>query len=304
MAMNPRTHPRGTKPDFTLPRPNPNPSRMTDALWWLVCMREALEPSSENGGTFANKPGSHNAGENLRNFGQGNGKTDHSIRDSFNRTGPWWKTKCSAHDWTFPDAQRGDYKTINKYTNRVISSMRDPNDPRPDDVYFYILGQADGDRVVEGYNERDDESQTGDSSHTWHRHDSFRRNIIGSFAHMWKALTIDMGWSVAEWQRSIAPASTPKPTAPVKVKMLKISGELPELRRGMKDPIPGLKASYVRRAQAQLSWLVAGDMTIDGDYGDATAAAIKLLMKDNASRSSSDGSIIGAPEWRILYALA
>src|SRR6188508_819287 len=52
VRMNPKTHPRGRAPDFTLPKQNPNPERMTDALWWLVCMREALEPSlSENGGT-------------------------------------------------------------------------------------------------------------------------------------------------------------------------------------------------------------------------------------------------------------
>lgn len=201
--MNPRTHPRGARPDFTLPKPNPNPSRMTDALWWLVCMREALEPASQNSGTFANKPGSHNAGENLPDHGQGSKKTDHSIRDSFNRTGKWWRKYTSAHDWTFPDAQRGDYRTINRYTGRLIRSMRDPNDLRPDDVYFYTLGQIDADRVVEGYNERDDADQTGDDSHLWHRHDSFRRNIIGSFPHMWKALTIDMGWTYAEWQRSV-----------------------------------------------------------------------------------------------------
>jgi hypothetical protein len=64
MVMNPRTHPRGARPDFTLPKPNPNPTRMTDALWWLVCMRELLEPASENGGTYADKPGYHNIGNN------------------------------------------------------------------------------------------------------------------------------------------------------------------------------------------------------------------------------------------------
>ena len=82
--------------------------------------------------------------------------------------------------------------------------MRDPDDPRPDDTYFYTLGQTDTDIVVEGYNERDDESESSDDlTHLWHRHDSFRRNIIGSFPHMWQALTIDMGWTVAEWRQSL-----------------------------------------------------------------------------------------------------
>ncbi|MEU4558511.1 hypothetical protein AB0F72_08975 [Actinoplanes sp. NPDC023936] len=205
--MNPRTHPRGAPPDFTLPKRNPNPERMTDALWWLVCMREALEPSlSENGGTFARKPGSHNAGANLPDHGEGNIRTDHSIRHAWNRTGPWWKTKTAAHDWTFRDAQHGDYRTINKYTRRMIAAMADPDDLRPDEVIFYTLGNVDGDVTTEGYSELKNGAETsGDNTHAWHRHDSFFRRIIGDFWAMWKILTIDMGWTYAEWQQSIAP---------------------------------------------------------------------------------------------------
>ena len=212
MVMNPRTHARGAPPDFTLPRPNPNPQRMTDALWWLVCMREALEPAlSQNGGTYARKPGYHNNGAALPDYGQGDSRTDHSIRRAPDRTGPWWKNFTSAHDWTFVDAQRGNYATISLYTKRLINAMRDPHDLRPDDVYAYTLGQIDNDRAIEGYNEyRDDAETSSDDTHTWHRHDAFRRNIIGSFPHMWQALTIDMGWTYAEWQRSVAP---PKPPA-------------------------------------------------------------------------------------------
>jgi len=207
--MNPRTHPRGARPDFTLPKPNPNPSRMTDALWWLVCMREALEPTlSENGGTLALKPGYHSYGSRLPDYGLGNIKTDHSIRRAPDRTGKWWKDFTSAHDWTFLDAQKGDYKTIQKYTKRLIAAMRDPNDLRPDDVFAYTLGQTDGDPIVEGYNEyRDDDETSADKTHLWHRHDSYRRNIIGDFWAMWKALTIDMGWTYDDWLRSVTPAA-------------------------------------------------------------------------------------------------
>lgn len=212
-VMNPRTHPRGAPPSFTLPRPNPNPTYMTDALWWLVCMREALEPEdTENGGTYANKPGYHNRGSNLPDHGLNNPKTDHSIRRAPDRAGPWWKTKCSAHDWTFKSAQRGDYKNIIKYTKRLVDAMRSPTDLRPDDVYAYTLGQLDGDPIVEGYNEYTNDPETSaDKSHLWHRHDSLRRNIIGDFYAMWKALTIDMGWTYAEWQKSVTP---PKPAKP------------------------------------------------------------------------------------------
>lgn len=302
MVMNPRTHPRGGKPDFDLPKPNPNPSRMTDALWWLVCMREALEPSlSENGGTFANKPGSHNAGENLRDYGQGDSRTDHSIRDAFNRSGPWWKTKCAAHDWTFRDAQRGDYSTISKYTKRLISAMKDEGDSRPDAVYFYTIGQADNDKVVEGWNERDDDPETGDSTHLWHRHDSFRRNIIGEFSAMWKALTIDMGWTYAEWQKSVGtPTTTPG------VKMIEIDSQLPELRQGDEDGkgrLAGFKTQNIKRAQAVLAWLAGYEGKIDGDYGPKMAAAVKKMMADDPKRTTTNGSRISGPEFARLYGL-
>lgn len=203
MAMNPRTHPRGTRPNFALPAPNPNPTRMTNALWWLVCMRLALEPQGRNGGTFANKDGYHNAGENLDDHGLGDPRTDHSIRRAPDRSGPWWENFSSAHDWTFVDAQAGNYATINKYTKRLVNAMKDPDDLRPDDVYAYTLGQVDGDTIVEGYNEYTNDPETSaDETHLWHRHDSFRRNIIGDYWAVWKALTIDMGWTYDEWLAS------------------------------------------------------------------------------------------------------
>lgn len=204
MVMNPRTHPRGAPPDFALPKPNLNSAYQTDALWWLVCMRMALDPQSRNGGTFANKAGSHNTGNNL--LAKPEWRDDHSIQGSRNNTGPWWKTKCAAHDWTFNNAHSGDYSTISKYTKRLINAMADPNDLRPDNVVMYTIGQYDNDRTVEAYSETKDEHFTSsDLSHLFHRHDSFFRNIVGDYWAMWKVLTIDMGWTYTEWQRSIAP---------------------------------------------------------------------------------------------------
>lgn len=227
MVMNPRTHPRGAPPDFELPSPNPYPERQTDALYWLVCMRKALEPLGRNGGTVAEKPGYHSWGSRLPNFGEGSSKTDHSIRRPQDRTGPWWWNYCSAHDWTFVDAQNGDYRTIDKYTTRLVNAMRDPKDLRPDDVYAYTLGQMDGDTVVEGYNEyTDDDETSADKTHNWHRHDSFRRNIIGIFAKMWQALTIDMGWTYDEWKRSVTPpAPAPEVTMDWDDKIQEAEGE-------------------------------------------------------------------------------
>lgn len=197
--------------------PNPNPARITPALWWLRCMRLRLEPLSEDGGILENKAGYHNYGSRLKDFGQGDKRTDHSIRRAPDRTGPWWRDYASAHDWTFTRAHSGNYTEIKKYARRLRDSMRSLTDLRPDDVYAYFIGQIDDDRVVEGWNEYTDDDETGDSSHLWHNHYSYRRNIVGSFSHMWKALTIDMGWTYAEWQRSIQPPPVPPKGADVEL---------------------------------------------------------------------------------------
>ena len=115
---------------------------------------------------------------------------------------------------------------------------------------------------------------------------------------MWKALTIDMGWAVAEWRRSATP-----PTPPQEIKMLPVDSQLPELRRGMQDPVPGLKTNYIKRAQSVLAWLAGYDGKIDGDYGAETAAAVKTMMKNDPARSTTDGSKISMPEWSRLYGL-
>lgn len=214
MAMDPRTHPRGAPPDFSMAGlpPNPNPQRITNALWWLVQMRLRLEPLSENGGVLAIKPGYHSYGSRLEDHGLNNSETDHSIRRAPDRAGPWWRDFAAAHDWTFDRAHSGNYTEINKYMRRRVNAMQSLTDLRPDDVYAYTIGNLDGDLKVEGWNEYKDAPETGNDTHLWHIHDAFRRNIIGLFSAMWKALTIDMGWTYAEWQRSVAPQPAPEET--------------------------------------------------------------------------------------------
>lgn len=95
---------------------------------------------------------------------------------------------------------------------------------------------------------------------------------------------------------------TTKP-APVKVNMIKISGDVPELKKGMNDPVSG--ANYVKRVQALLNWLLPGEtpITVDGDYGKLTAAGIKTVMAGYKDKTTTDGSKVGLPEWRRLYGI-
>lgn len=201
-----------TKPDFKLPSPN-TAYATTDQVWWLSRHMLALEPSTRNGGTYADKRGFHNKGSQVRDVGAGNRDTDYSIRDGINRRGDCWRTHSAAWDWTFTDAQRGDYRRIDKYTSRLVASALDKNDPRLDLVLFEFYGQADSDTDVEGYNEYREQHVSSDKSHLWHIHFSFLRSKVDDWWAMWALYTVLTGQSVAAWKASL-PAPPPRPPAP------------------------------------------------------------------------------------------
>lgn len=83
--------------------------------------------------------------------------------------------------------------------------------------------------------------------------------------------------------------------------MATISGELPVQVQGDEDQPNATQ--WIKRAQAELNYLVGAGLDLDGDYGPATAAAVKDLMSEDSTRSSTNGSKIGIPEWRRLYGI-
>jgi hypothetical protein len=195
-----------THPDFTVERPPGLSSWITDAMWWFWLRLQELEPTSQLGGIAAVKRGFHSTGQyNLDNY-----PNDYSIRDAVNRSGPWWRTKSSALDWTFPEAHQRNYVRIAHYMQMLLASARDPNDPRLDTVLFGFFGQADNDTHVEGWNEYHEFDQTSDISHWFHIHFDVLRSKCGDFWAMWNLLTVLMGWTVAQWRASL-PGATPTP---------------------------------------------------------------------------------------------
>lgn len=180
---------------FWRPKPttysdNPDPSRITNEMWWLWNQLHALEPSSTLGGIYANKPGYHNARGNL----PGN---DYSVCDDPpDQGGP--PDKAAAIDWTFPDAQAGDYSTIAVYTKRLIDSGKDPDDTRLNG-WRECYGNADSDSYVEGYDFRYGCDATSDSSHLWHIHLSCNRDQVTSQKNMEALLSVLRGESVSQW---------------------------------------------------------------------------------------------------------
>ena len=163
---------------------------VTDAYWWLWDQLQLLEPGTELGGIAADKPGYHNARDNLPAW-------DYSVTDNPpDWGGPGWA--ASAIDWTFPEAQAGDYRRISLYTKRLIDSGKDPDDPRMNG-WREVYGNADDDTYVEGYDFRYGESVSSDPSHLWHIHLSENRDQTESYDNKAALLSVLYGETVEQW---------------------------------------------------------------------------------------------------------
>ncbi|SCG60754.1 Repeat domain-containing protein [Micromonospora zamorensis] len=193
---------------------NPNPARITAASWWLMEELLELEPGTQNGGTYVNKPGYHNTRA-------ANDSDNYSVRDAEDKGGP--SDKTAAYDWTFPEAQSlslaalsvdpnadqklpadvtaavSNYTNIARYSSRLLASGQDPNDPRLNG-WREFFGQADSDTSVEGYDFRYNQTATSDSSHLWHIHLSEDRDQVESFENKQALLSVLRGETVEQWE--------------------------------------------------------------------------------------------------------
>lgn len=153
----------------------------------------AMERGTANGGIYANKSGYHNTRTNNNRQWPGN----YSVTDAVDRRGP--ADKAAAYDWTFRNAQSGNYNTIMKYTKRLLASAKDMDDPRLDG-WREFYGQADSDRYVEGWDTRYLRAATSDPSHLWHIHFSEDRDKVGNYDNKKAMLSVLRGETVAEWR--------------------------------------------------------------------------------------------------------
>ncbi len=246
---------------------NPNSSRIPDNLWWLWRRLRELEPGSELGGIYAAKSGYHGTRDENRRKYPGN----YSIREAEDQGGPG--DKAAALDWTFPNAQRGDFSTIAKYTKRLLASGKDKNDPRLDGLREFY-GQADSDSHVEGWDCRHLVDVSSDSSHLWHLHFSFDRDKVASVAGrrvMENLLSVLAGESLTSWRSrtgtTTAPAPAPAPAA----------GAWWVGQRTLKVTSPRMTGADVTFVQRWIGPERAG--VADGIYGPGTAAGVRWYQQ-------------------------
>lgn len=242
-------------------------SAIEDVLWPGM---KALEPKSELGGILARKPGYHNSRDHLP-------ADDYSVAQfAVDREGP--ANEGSAIDWTFPDAQAGNYTTISKYSKRLYAA-RGGSDSRT--VYMReFFGQIDSDSTVEGWDYAKNKASSSDSSHLWHIHISIHRKYINSTSAMKAILSILKGETEEEWKAQNARD----------VVFQYFDGKMPVLKKGDSDPVEPSGTYYVTRAQRALQ------VEADGDYGPITAQAVKDLG------IGKDGNTIDNDVWERLYA--
>lgn len=181
---------------------NPNPSRVTQAIWGLWTWFDQLEPTVSLGGIFAAKGGYHD----IRNGHAG----DYSVAEvGTDREGPG--DKASALDLTMSAA------AMRKYTTRLDVAAR------ARDERLYISGQAvlrefigtkDSTSVycyvlvggrARGLSADASADYGRDSSHLWHLHLSIIRKFAASSDAADRIYSVLGGESLSAWKARRAP---------------------------------------------------------------------------------------------------
>lgn len=250
---------------------NPNPGRITDAMWWLWEQLFALDPADTDlGGIFANKPGYHNTRAN-------NSSTDYSVRDAIDKQGP--SDKAAAIDWTFRSAQAGNYANINKYFSRFMTAAR-ARDPR---LFGWREGQGneDVDKTAEGWDIRYHRSENPSGTHAWHCHFSEDRAYVESLDNKKALLSVLKGETLEQFLAAggVLIDGATVPSGP---------GPLPSYTLGSRVLRKDMRGTDVAEAQRLLT--SRGFATsADGDFGAKTDAAVKAFQK--ARWLDADGEV-------------
>lgn len=135
---------------------NPNPSRITSAMWWMWTEAKAVIPGVRLGGIWAAKPGYHNTVN-------ANSSGNYSVQLTLDRVSP--KDKARALDLTMSAAE------MRLRTQRLLdaAARRDPRLRAVREFYGTVDGRRVSGRIKDSATGAW-RSSTSDSSHLWHIH--------------------------------------------------------------------------------------------------------------------------------------
>lgn len=186
---------------------NPNPSRISAALWWLWGDFDAFEPSVQLGGIYAAKTGYHD-------IRQAVSARDYSVGEvAADRNGPG--DKAAAIDLSMPTAG------MITYTNRLKAAAK----ARDERLFIggvpiirEFIGTDNGARVycyvltggrARGLSADASDDFGRDSSHLWHLHISIIRQFCADSGAMSRLSSVLRGEPLAAWKARVNPAPAP-----------------------------------------------------------------------------------------------
>lgn len=232
---------------------NPNPSRITDAVWQCWTGSQAVIPGVRYGGSYVRKRCYHGT----RDDNRASWPDAYCIKLSLDLQGP--SDKTAALDLTMSDAE------MRKRTGYLRDAAA-ANDPRLGALReFYgtvngsmVFGRTKSSRTGAW------RSSTADSSHLWHIHISFFRACVTSWAELAPVVSVLAGQSLAAWR---ANPSVPIGQIGVTSMFCKLGDQNPN----------------VGALEIQLKYLGHYDGEIDNVYGPKVSAGVLAMRKSTGS---------------------
>lgn len=272
---------------------NPNPSRITAAMWRLWTER----PVSAwlLGGIYANKRGYHNSRAANQAYWPGN----YSVQLPLDLQGP--SDKAAAIDYTMSDVE------MRRRTGYLRDAVNE-SDPRLAAVReFYgtlnsstVFGRSKNSRTGAWY------ATSSDSSHLWHIHISFFRAYVDQWEELAPVLSVLAGESLPSWQTRqgsgggssvTAPAGTP---ALMVTDPVTISTRVGQLQLALNEIGEDLTVDnrYTQQVADAVTRLQrSAGITADGIYGTQSQQALATRLEEVVAINSTDLENIAAAVW-------
>lgn len=268
---------------------NPNPTRISAAMWRFWTEFKAFEKGAQYGGTFAPKPGYHSYRSRLSS-------SDYSVGEVANdRQGS--AEKCSAIDITLSAAN------MVKYSKRLDAAMKAKDkrlyiggqpilreyigtiDNKTVRCYMLTGGKAQGVGADSGVD------YGRDKSHLWHIHLSFIRKFCEAWDAFERVLSILKGETYTAWAKRHNVVVTPTKPQPTKPATPKPTG-LPVYKNGSRELKQGMKGTDVKFVQVFIGSARMGKA--DGIAGPKFTAGVKWYQR---MRGLSADGIVGKKTW-------
>jgi hypothetical protein len=181
------------------------------------------------------------------------------------------------------EVDAGDFMIGHGVTKADLRELADGLVESRDDRIYYVIfdGKICSSREIGGVPAWTWRKYNGDDQHTDHVH-----------------LSVNDKWDhkTSSWKLEDEPVRTPT--------WKTFDAEMPELKYGDDDDMWG-GYRRITRAQACLNLIEKTEepLTVDGNYGAKTAVKLAKVMAKQDTRSSSNGKVMGEPEWRALFGL-